>query len=208
VLSSAAVLLFAQGAALGFSSAAAPGPFQAYLLAQAVRHGPRRSAVLALVPLVSDPPLIGAVLVVLTQVPAGFLRALQIAGGAFVLWLGLTGVRALRRAIADGTPPAEAPAPRGFVRAVLVNLTNPAAWIFWSLVGGPILAASWRGGPPHAFGFLAGFYLLLCGGNAALVLAFGAAGRLGPGVARALGGLSAAALLAFGAWQVGRGIAG
>jgi threonine/homoserine/homoserine lactone efflux protein len=206
VLSSAAVLLFAQGAALGFSSAAAPGPFQAYLLAEAVRHGPRRSAALALVPLVSDPPLIGAVLAVLTQVPAGFLRALQLAGGGFVLWLGIAGLRALRRASGDAPAPAEPP--RGFVRAVVVNFTNPNAWIFWSLVGGPILASAWRSGPAPALGFLAGFYLLLCGGNAVLVLAFGAAGRLGPGVAKALGGLSAAALLAFGAWQVGRGIAG
>jgi threonine/homoserine/homoserine lactone efflux protein len=199
------VLPFAQGATLGFSAAAQPGPFQAYLLAQSAREGPLRALPLALVPLVSDPPVIAAVLALLAQVPPGLLRALQIGGGAFVLWLGASGLRAaLRPAAADAG--AREP-PRGFWRAVLVNLTNPNAWIFWSLVGGPILAEAWRAAPARALAFLAGFYLLLLGGNAALVLAFGAAGRLGPRAAGVLGVLSSAALLAFGGWQVARGLA-
>ena len=200
------MLPFAQGATLGFSAAAQPGPFQAYLLAQSAREGPLRALPLALVPLVSDPPVIASVLALLAQVPPGFLRALQIGGGAFVLWLGASGLRAaLRPAAADGAGASEPP--RGFWRAVLVNLTNPNAWIFWSLVGGPILAEAWRAAPARALAFLAGFYLLLLGGNAALVLAFGAAGRLGPRAARALGVLSSAALLALGGWQVARGLA-
>lgn len=201
------MLPFAQGAALGFSAAAQPGPFQAYLLAQSAREGPLRALPLALVPLVSDPPVVAAVLALLAQVPPGLLRALQIGGGAFVLWLGASGLRAaLRPSLGEGAGGREPP--RGFWRAVVVNLTNPNAWIFWSLVGGPILAAAWRDGPPRALGFLGGFYLLLLGGNAALVLAFGAAGRFGPRASRALGVLSSAALLVFGAWQVARGLAG
>ena len=199
------MILLAQGAALGFSSAAAPGPFQAYLLAQSLRQGWRRAAPLALVPLVSDPVVIGSVLALLTQVPPRFLQALAIAGGVFVLWLGASGLLALRRPAVAGS---EAPAPRGFWRAALVNLTNPNAWLFWSIVGGPVLAEAWRTDGHGAAAFLAGFYVLLCGGNAVLILAVGAAGRLGPGVSRALGALSSVALLAFGAWQLGRGLAG
>ena len=197
--------LFLKGLALGFSAAAQPGPFQAYLLAQSLRNGAPRTLPVVLVPLVSDPPVIAAVLAVLAQVPAGFLRVLQIAGGAVVLWLGAGALRAAARPPAPD--PAHAP-PRGFVRAVFVNFTNPNAWIFWSLVGGPILAEAWRGAPSRALAFLSGFYLLLLGGNAAIVLGFGAAGRLGPRAARTLGLLSGAALLAFGFWQVGRGLSG
>jgi threonine/homoserine/homoserine lactone efflux protein len=159
------------------------------------------------VPLVSDPPIIAAVLSLLSQVPPGLLRGLQICGGLLVLWLGATGLRAVLR------PPVAHPqrgreAPRGFWRAVLVNLTNPNAWIGWSLVLGPTIADAWRAAPARALAFLSGFYLLLVGGNAALVLGFGAAGRLGPEPSRVLGTLSAAALLVFGAWQVGRGVLG
>jgi threonine/homoserine/homoserine lactone efflux protein len=200
-------MLFAQGATLGFGAAAQPGPFQAYLLAQAVRHGPLRALPLAAVPLVSDPPVIAVVLALLAQVPSGFLRALQVGGGAFVAFLGGTAIRAALRGPPSAPEPGREP-PRGFWRATLVNLTNPNAWIFWSLVGGPILAEAWREAPSRALAFLCGFYLLLLGGNAAIVLGFGAAGRLGPRAARALGLLSGAALLAFGAWQVARGISG
>lgn len=199
-----ALVVFVKGLTLGFGAAAAPGPFQAYLLAQSLRNGAARTLSIVLVPLVSDPPVIAVVLAVLAQVPVGFLRALQILGGAVVLWLGAGALRAAR------APPREevhAP-PRGFVRAALLNFTNPNAWIFWSLVGGPILAEAWRASPARALAFLAGFYLLLVGGNVVLVLVAGQAGRLGARFARGLGFASGAALAGFGLWQIGRGVAG
>jgi threonine/homoserine/homoserine lactone efflux protein len=200
------VALFLQGLTLGFSAAAQPGPFQAYLLAQSLRNGAARTLPVALVPLVSDPPMIAVVLAVLAQVPAGFLRGLQIAGGAVVLWLGAGALRAVRASRAEA--PAGARSPRGFWRAVLVNLTNPNAWIGWSVVMGPIASAAWRGSPARALAFVAGFYLFLVGGNVLFVLLAARASRLGPGFARALGVASGLALVAFGLWQVGRGVAG
>jgi threonine/homoserine/homoserine lactone efflux protein len=196
--------LFLQGLGLGFSAAAQPGPLQTYLLAQSVRNGASRTLPVVLVPLVSDPPVIAVVLAVLSRVPAGFVRALQVAGGLLLLWLAAGALRAARAAAKAPEPEA----PRGFWRAVLLNLTNPNAWMFWSLVGGPIVAEAWRAGPPRAAAFLAGFYLLLVGGNAAFILLAGGIGRLGPSFSRALGLLSGAALLGLGVWQVGRGIAG
>lgn len=200
------MLLFVKGLTLGFGAAAQPGPFQAYLLAQSARNGAVRTLPVALVPLVSDPPVVAVVLAVLAQVPAGLLRGIQIAGGAFVVWLGAAALRA-----AFAPPPAPVPGrepPRGFLRATLVNLGNPNAWIFWSLVGGPILAEAWRDAPARALAFLAGFYLLLVGGNLLLVLLAGQAARLGAGFGRGLGLASGAALAGFGLWQIGRGITG
>lgn len=199
------MLLFLQGAMLGLSSAAAPGPFQAYLMAQALRNGAARSAPLALVPLLSDPPVIAIVLLALAQLPQGLLRGLQLVGGLFVLWLAAGAFRAARAPAAPA--PGRAP-PRGLLRAALLNFTNPNAWIFWSAVGGPVLAEAWQVEPARALAFLAGFYALLTAGNAALLALFGSARRLGPGFTRRLGLVSAAALAAFGVWQLGRGVAG
>lgn len=198
---------FAQGTALGFSAAASPGPFQAFLLAQTVRNGALRSLPLALAPLASDGPIIALMLLLLTRAPAQLLRGLQLAGGAFLLWLALGLLRSLRRA-APGRPPEPEPPRRAFLRAVAMNALAPGPWIFWSLVSGPILVRSWKAAPAGGLAFLAGFYLLLCGGNAALVLLFGTAHRLGPAASRALAGLSALALLGLGLWQLGQGIAG
>jgi threonine/homoserine/homoserine lactone efflux protein len=197
--------IFLEGAALGFSAAAQPGPLQAYLLAQSARNGAARTLPVALVPLATDPPLVAVVLAVLAQVPAGLVRALGVAGGALVLWLGIAALRAARA----GAPAGDArPPPAGFVRAMLVNFTNPNAWLFWSLVGGPILAGAWRTSPARSLAFLAGFYLLLVGGNVALVVLAGRAARAGPRLARTLGAASGLALVAFGAWRLAEGLGG
>jgi threonine/homoserine/homoserine lactone efflux protein len=197
--------LLTLGLWLGLSSAAQPGPFQAYLLAQSVRHGAARALPVALVPLLSDPPVIAVVLAVLTQVPAALLRALQLGGGLVVLWLAWG---TLRAAFAPPAPAAEHAAPRGIVRATIVNFTNPNAWIFWSFVGGPTLAAAWREAPARAALFLGGFYAALLAGCAVLVLLAARAAALGPRFARGLGIVSGVALLGFGLVQLGRGIAG
>ncbi len=197
--------IFLEGAWLGLSAAAAPGPLQAYLLAQSVRNGAARTVPVACVPLVTDPPLIAVVLLVLAQVPAGFVRALGILGGAVVFWLGVGALRAasLPPAPADGRAP-----PAGFVRAMIVNFTNPNAWLWWSGAAGPILVAAWRGSPWSAAAFLAGFYLLLLGGNLLFVLLASRLTRAGRGVARALGAVSGGALVLFGAWRLGMGLLG
>jgi threonine/homoserine/homoserine lactone efflux protein len=201
--------LATQGALLGLSAAAQPGPFQGYLVSQSVRTGTARSLPLALVPLLSDPPVIAVVLLVLGQVPDEFVRWLGLAGGAVVLWLGFGAVRAALAAVpAVPDDRARAAAPLDLVRATLVNLTNPNAWLFWSLIGGPILTGAWRASPLRALTFLAGFYALLTGGNVALVLLAGRAAAAGPRLARALGVASGVALLVFGVWQLVRALPG
>jgi threonine/homoserine/homoserine lactone efflux protein len=96
----------------------------------------------------------------------------------------------------------------GFVRGMLVNLLNPNAWLWWSLAAGPILASAWRASPARAAAFLAGFYLLLVGGNVAFVLLAGRAARAGPRLARALALASGVALVLFGAWRIAMGVVG
>lgn len=197
-----------QGATLGFSAAASPGPYQAFLLAQVLRNGTLRSLPLALAPLASDGPIIALMLLVLTRAPPALLRGLQIAGGAFLLWVAFGLLRSLRRAAEPGRAPAAEPPLRAFLRGVAMNALGPGPWIFWSLVSGPALARAWNAAPARGLAFLLGFYLLLCGGNAALIAVFGTAHRLGPAASRALCGLSALALGGFGLWQLWQGLAG
>lgn len=187
-----------QGAVLGLSAAAAPGAFQALLVARSIRAGPVRALPLALVPLASDPPAIAVVLLLLSQLPSGFVTALRVAGIAVMLWVAVSALQAARRAAAH-EPGGDAS--RGFVQAGLVNLTNPNMWLFWGAVGGPILTAAWRASPARALAFLAGFYACIAAGNAAFLVLAGAIARAGPRARRALGIASGTALLAFAGWQ-------
>jgi len=197
-----------EAALLGASAAASPGPFQALLLQRAARAGPWRALHLAAVPLVSDPPVVAACLLLLAGMPAGLVRLLQLAGGGLLCWMGATALRELRRAGAAAAVEAPAAPARGFGQAVLVNLLNPNVWIFWSLVGGPLLAEALRRSPGAAALFLVAFYLPLVGIGGVLVALFGAVGRLGPRAARLLSGVSALAFLGLGIAQLWRGAAG
>lgn len=204
------IALAAQGALLGLWCSLAPGPFQALLLSRSLRAGPARAAPLALVPLASDPVAIAATLAVLTRLPAGFLRALGGVGALVVLWLAALTLREALRPAAGGAdaggPGAEGAAGPGFWSAALVNVTNPNVWIFWSAVGGPLLAGAWRVAPSGAAAFLAAFYGCIAAGNGALVLLAGGIARAGPRVARALGLCTGLALAGFGVWQALRAL--
>jgi threonine/homoserine/homoserine lactone efflux protein len=192
-------------AVLGFAAAAAPGPFQALLLERSARQGVRRALPLSLVPLVSDPPVVAACLFALAGVPAPLLRVLGGAGGLLLLWMGLA---TLRRLAGTSETAPRARAVDGFWGAALVNLLNPNVWIFWSLVGGPLLAQAAHASAGEAAIFLAGFYAPLTATNAALVAGFGALGRLGSRARLALAALSGVAFLGLGGLQLWRALLG
>ena len=54
----------AQGLGYGFAAAVQPGPFQTYVLSQALNRGWRRALPMALAPLLSDAPIITLMLLV------------------------------------------------------------------------------------------------------------------------------------------------
>jgi threonine/homoserine/homoserine lactone efflux protein len=62
-------LYILQGIGYGLAAAAQPGPFQTYLISQALIKGWRRTVPAALAPLVSDGPIIALCLLVLSQLP-------------------------------------------------------------------------------------------------------------------------------------------
>jgi threonine/homoserine/homoserine lactone efflux protein len=193
-----------QGLTLGFAAAAQPGPFQAYLLSQALKNGWRRSLLLAFVPLVSDGPIIALVLFVLTQMPGWLIRALRVGGGLFLLYLAWGAFSALRAARAIA--PDETAARRTFAQAVVMNLLNPNPYLFWGLIGGPLVLGGWSLSPAAGLSFMAAFYLTIVAGVAALILLFGSAQHLGVTVTRALTALSALALFLFGLYQLWQGV--
>jgi threonine/homoserine/homoserine lactone efflux protein len=195
------LLYLLQGLILGLSAAATPGPFQAFLLSQSAQRGWRRTLPAACAPLVSDGPIIVLVMFVLTQMPAGLVEALRIGGGLFLLYLAQKALGAARQGIDAGTAPPEKAA-SSLLQAVMLNILNPNPYIFWSLIGGPVLLQAWQQAPWYCLSFLGGMYAALIGGCACLVILFATAALLGAAVNRALLFLSAAALALYGSYQL------
>ncbi len=200
------LIYIVQGMAYGFAAGVQPGSFQTYLITQALRCGWRRTLPAIFAPLISDGPIIALVVLILSEVPPGLVHGLQLAGGLFVLFLAVGAFRAWQNF--SRQKPAELQHMRtGVVRAAVVNFLNPAPYLFWSLVTGPLLITGWRASPANGVGLLAGFYGAMFTTLVVITLLFTAARRLGPGVTRSLLGLSALALAGFGLFQLGQGLA-
>jgi threonine/homoserine/homoserine lactone efflux protein len=195
------------GLGLGIALASAPGPVQAVLVAEAARGGIGRGfRALAGTKLAFGLLLVCLALGLSVAPPSGpVLRALKVAGGAFLLWLAAEGFRsgyeldpaaAGRRALA--------PAARG----TLAVLLNPGAWLFLGAVASPLLAsATQRGGTASALLVAVALVTGTAIGDSAVVL-LGGIGmrRAGARVARWVRRVLATLLAGLGVWLVVTGL--
>jgi threonine/homoserine/homoserine lactone efflux protein len=192
------------GAAYAFAAAAQPGPFQAYLISATLTRGWRRTLPAVLAPLLSDIPIIALVLLVLTRVPPPVVDAIRLAGGVFLLYLAAGALAAYRR---NGSPRAGTPslAARTVLEAAIINLLNPNPYLSWSFVLGPLLLEAWHAAPAYGIALLASFYGTMIAATAVILVPFAGARALGPRIGRVMLGASAAALAAFGVYQIWTG---
>ncbi len=199
------ILYFLQGATLSLPAAIMPGPFQAFLISQALKNGWKRTLPAALAPLVTDGPIIALVLFILTQTPQWFLDILRIAGGLFIIYLARGIFVSLKTP--DPTPEPSGPAARQTLfNAIVMNFLNPNPYIFWSVVAGPIMLSGWRESATLGIAFIAGFYGIFVCILAVLIIVFATAGRLNPKVNKILISTTAVALVVFGVFQIIGGI--
>lgn len=160
--------------ALGVALAGAPGPVQAVLLGEAIAGGTGRGfRAMAGANLTWLVLMLLLALGVSVATPRGVvLRALQLSGGALLLWLAVDGFRSDEvgepRATGRRTlPPA--------LRGALAVLLNPGAWLFLGAVASPLFARASRIGGT---------------GNAVLAsLALGVGVSMGDGAVVLFGGL-------------------
>lgn len=197
------LLYLLQGLTLGLSAAATPGNFQAFIIGQSLKNGWRHTLPGVLAPLLSDGPIILLMTFLLTQMPPTVLRAIQIIGGIFVIYLAWRSYLAYQnyRPISVSESPNQT-----LWQAIGANLLSPGPYLFWSMLAGPVLVKAWGETPANGLVFLLGFYLTMVGGSAVLVILFSATRQLGPRVNRALIGVSALALFGFGLYQLWQGL--
>ena len=177
------------GILLGLSCGLAPGPLLALLLTQTMRHGAREGCKVALVPLLTDAPIILAALVLAGQAARwhNALGLLSIAGGLFVLYLAWDTFHPIR--LETGGAAVE---PRSCLKGVLVNWLSPHPWLFWMTIGAASLARARADGWGAVVAFLAMFYGFLVGSKLLVALISGRSrgflsGRVYTGILRVFG---------------------
>lgn len=200
--------LMTRGITLGLTAGLLPGPLQTYLIQTTLTQGWRKSLPLVLSPLIADIPVILLTTLVLSQVPPELIRAIQILGGLFVLWLARGAWLNFRAGaqIGAGGSAEVVPVRQLLTRAVLVNLLSPGPLIFWATVNGPLLVQGLRESVLHGVAFLVAFYGTFLGVLICFVGVFNKMRTLDPRITRALLLIITIMLVVFGLSLIGQGV--
>jgi threonine/homoserine/homoserine lactone efflux protein len=157
------------GLVLGFASAVSPGPLITLLAAETLRHGPKAGLLISVVPVITDLPIIVLSLLVVSRF-AGLQQAmgvLALCGAGFLVYLAYENLTTRESRGAVPMQPLDA----GPLRKGLgVNILNPHAYLFWFIVGAPLVLTAWRQGLWPTVAFFLSFYVLLIGCNLVFVL--------------------------------------
>jgi threonine/homoserine/homoserine lactone efflux protein len=193
------------GAAIGFVAGVSPGPVLTLVVTETLRGGWRRGAAVAAGPLVADGPIIVPAVLLLAQIPPGFLPTVSLVGGVFLLYLAATSALNSRSASA---PRGQRLAARGgLLKGLLARGLSPNPYLFWFLIGAPTLLQASRETWWAVPGFLVAYYSMVVGSNVALALVLDRwVDLLSDRTYRGLLRLSAAILAVYGLVLVGRGL--
>ncbi|MGD2034654.1 MAG: LysE family transporter [Bacteroidales bacterium] len=126
------------GLALGIVSGISPGPLLPMVVSETLKFGHKEGIKLALAPLITDVPIVTASFFLIRHFAKNdiVLGSISGAGGLFLLFL------AYENMVFAPKPEQEKAAakPRSLQKGIVVNALNPNPYIFWMLVGAPILA--------------------------------------------------------------------
>lgn len=162
------------GAVLGASAGVSPGPLLTLVISETLVHDIRSGIKVAMAPLVTDVPIIGLTLFVLSRL-SGFnnvLGMVSLVGGAVVMTMGVQSIRT--RGI---TMDMSKRRPQSLIKGVLVNFLSPHPYLFWLSVGTPIMMRAKAQHLLSAVAFVLGFYVLLVGSKIFLAVLVGKSKR-------------------------------
>ena len=158
------------GVLLGLSAGLAPGPLLVLVITESLRHGIKAGIKVAMVPVVSDVPIITVTFFLVLNL-SGFhtvLGIISFIGGAFLLYMAYECMQTGGLVISTGDC-----RPDSFRRGLIVNLLNPHPYLFWLSVGGPLISRALVQNVISAFAFIGSFYLVLVGSKIILACVVG-----------------------------------
>lgn len=131
--------LSAAGLALGVVEGIKPGPLLTMVIRETLSGGLRAGIWTAAAPIFTDGPLVIVSLLAASWISTQpmILIAISVIGAGYLLKMGLECFT-----IEPPSPDlAEIDVSDSFKRGVLTNLLNPNVYIFWFLIGGPLMAS-------------------------------------------------------------------
>jgi len=148
------------GTIFGLTAGISPGPILTLVISETLRHNRKEGIKIAITPLITDLPIIVLTLVLISQLTNSdlFLGIISVLGGVFIAYLGYETIKAN-----DMSINLELPRPRSLRKGIIVNLLSPHPYLFWLVVGSPLLFKAYQVHPGAAIGFVGTFYICLVG---------------------------------------------
>lgn len=158
------------GATLGIVEGIKPGPLLTMVIRETLSGGLRAGLWTAAAPIFTDGPLVIVSLFAASWIatnPAALL-AISALGAVFLLMMGIECF-----SIEPPTFDEESAVPTGsFKRGVITNLLNPNVYVFWFLIGGPLMASVAEKEPIAPIAYALTFLLTIMLVKAAIAYAF------------------------------------
>lgn len=157
----------AMGAFLGLAAGVSPGPLLAVTISETLQHGKWEGIKVAVSPLITDLPIILAVLFVLSHLTGynSVIGIIAFFGAAYLLYSGMESLK-----IKKGDFELNVEKKDALKKGVIVNFGNPHPYIFWLSIGGPIIYKSFSIHVWATILFITGFYILLVGSKVTVTL--------------------------------------
>ena len=193
------------GITYAFAAAIQPGPFQTFIISKTLENGWKKTLPAAFAPILSDGPIILLVLFILSRIPTELIRFLQIGGGLLLLYLAYSSFKSFLN-FEKLKKPEENKTDNTLLKAVFVNLLNPAPYIGWSLIMGPMFIKGYQEAAVNGIVLIASFYITIVLCQMGIILLFGFARNLGPKVTHITLGIASVGLAAFGVYLLWQGV--
>lgn len=155
------------GAFLGLAAGTSPGPLLAVTISETLQHGKWEGIKVAVSPLITDLPIILAVLFVLSHLTSSdfFIGIIAFFGASYLIYSGIESLKIKTDSVELNVEKKGA-----LKKGVIVNFGNPHPYVFWLSIGGPIIFKSLSVHVWATILFIAGFYFLLVGSKVIVAL--------------------------------------
>lgn len=151
---------FITGILLGLSAGVAPGPLLTLVISETVRHNKKAGILAALAPVVTDLPIILISLFILSKLSDfnAVLGTISILGGLFIGYLAYENITVKGINVSEQKGDI-----KSLKKGVITNFLSPHPYLFWMVVGAPIMMKAYHVNIVSVALFISGFYVFLVG---------------------------------------------
>lgn len=155
------------GAVFGLTAGISPGPLLTLVISETLRHNKTEGIKIAVAPLITDIPIVLLTIFILSKMASSdiVLGVISILGGFFIAYLGYDSIKSKGIEI-----DIQNLKPKSIRKGIIVNILSPHPYIFWLMVGAPVIIKAYQTSPVAAFAFIIAFYFMLIGSKISIAL--------------------------------------